>query len=411
MLKDSFIILKKELRRIFTDRKLLFMLVVLPLGMLPLMYSFMGRADRSRNAEIAAYRPRISIHVPATSREGAGVILAALESLDAELVTVQESRIDSVRQLVSDKEMELLLVLPPAMDEPVGEYPSFDISVYHNSTGDYSQHALGNVAALFKGLNDSLVGGRVVGAGLPPGILTAVTVNSGMPQGSYDLAAEGSLMGKIIGVMVPFFIVIYLFANAMKVGLDTVAGEKERGTLAVLLVNQVDRLSIVLGKMLSVMIAAMVGAVSSVIGLKIASGYLLEMMSDGGQTVSGYTMGTADILQFGVIVLPLAVLISGIVLLVSTWARNLKEGQGMIMPVYLAVMVVGLTTMQSSETPPSWMRIAPVFNSLVVLKEIFTGGVLWENVAFSAGSSLAAAAVLIFITLRMFNDERILFRM
>lgn len=410
MLNDSIIILKKELRRIFTDRKLLFMLVVLPMGMLPLMYSFMGRADRSRDADIAAFRPRIAIHVPVSSQEGAGVILSALGSMNAEIIPAGVSSLDSMRQLVSEKEIELLLVLPRAMDAPDGDYPSFDISAYHNSTGDYSQHALGNVTAIFQALDDSLVSLRVAGAGLPPGILSAVTVNSGMPPGNYDLAAEGSLMGKIIGVMVPFFIVIYLFANAMKVGLDTVAGEKERGTLAVLLVNQVGRLSIVLGKMLSVMIAAIVGAISSVIGLKIASGYLLEMMSEGGKTVSGYTMGTADILQFGVIVLPLAVLISSIVLLVSTWARNLKEGQGMIMPVYVAVMVMGLTTMQSAETPPGWMRTAPVFNSLVALKDIFTGGVLWQNVFFSAGSSLLAAAVLVFITLKMFNDERILFR-
>ncbi len=89
-------------------------------------------------------------------------------------------------------------------------------------------------------------------------------------------------------------------------------------------------------------------------------------------------MGTADILQFGVIVLPLAVLISSIVLLVSTWARNLKEGQGMIMPVYVAVMVMGLTTMQSAE-PSGLDADSAGVQFPGCLKDIFTGGVLWET--------------------------------
>ncbi len=120
-------------------------------------------------------------------------------------------------------------------------------------------------------------------------------------------------------------------------------------------------------------------------------------------------MGTADILQFGVIVLPLAVLISSIVLLVSTWARNLKEGQGMIMPVYVAVMVMGLTTMQSAETLRAGCGQRRCSIPWLPEGHLHRRSAL-GNVFFSAGSSLLAAAVLVFITLKMFNDERILFR-
>jgi len=53
----------------------------------------------------------------------------------------------------------------------------------------------------------------------------------------------------------------------MQVGIDTVSGEKERGTLAILLVNQVDRASIILGKLLAVVCASFASAISSVVGL------------------------------------------------------------------------------------------------------------------------------------------------
>ena len=404
------IILKKELRRIFTDRKLLFMLVVLPLVMLPLMYSFMGRASKSRRNDIAEYHSRIAVLVNENSVDCADMLFTALEPMNTLLFLIEEAQMDSVSQLVTEGDMEAILVVPEGADSHLGSGLPVELSVYHNSTADYSESALQQLFMFIGMLNESLVAERISEAGLSPDVLTAVSMNSGTDPGVYDLAGEGSLTGKIIGMMVPFFIVIYLFANSMKVGLDSVAGEKERGTLAILLVNQVGRLSIVLGKMLSVMTAAIAGAVSSAIGLKIASGYLIDMTSDGSGSVSEFTMGTMDFLQFGIIVIPLAILVSSIVLLVSTFARNVKEGQGMIMPVYVAVMVMGITTMQSGDIPPGWMRIAPIFNSLVVMKDVFLNNAIWQNILFSTGTSLVFSALLIFITLRMFNNERILFR-
>ncbi len=409
MLKDSMIILKKELRRIFTDRRLLFMLVVLPLVMLPLMYSFMGRANRSRQSDIAQYRSRVAVLVPDDSELGAEAILEALYEMNTDIFFINENELDSAMVQVTGKDLELLIVFPPGMDT-AQDASSFDITAYHNSTADYSEFALEQFTFMLSILNDSLVKERIAEHGLSPEILSALTVNASMEPGAVDLAGEGSLMGKIIGMMVPFFIVIYLFANAMKVGLDSVAGEKERGTLAVLLVNQVGRLSIVLGKMMSVMTAAIVGAVSSAIGLKIASRYLIDMVSTGGETVADYTMNTMDFLQFGVLVIPLAVLISSIVLLVSTFAKNVKEGQGIVMPVYLLIMVMGMTTMQSGDIAPHWMRLTPVFNTLAALKDIFMKTAVWGDILFAMGTSLFLSAVLIFITLRMFNNERILFR-
>ena len=47
--------------------------------------------------------------------------------------------------------------------------------------------------------------------------------------------------GKALGMMLPYFITILLFAGAMGIGTDMIAGEKERGTMASLLVTPVKR--------------------------------------------------------------------------------------------------------------------------------------------------------------------------
>ena len=53
--------------------------------------------------------------------------------------------------------------------------------------------------------------------------------------------------------MLPYFITILLFAGAMGLGVDMITGEKERGTMASLLVTPVKRSSIVLGKVFALM--------------------------------------------------------------------------------------------------------------------------------------------------------------
>ncbi len=272
MFKDSLIIMRKELRRMFTDRRLLFMLVVLPLVMLPLMYSFMGKANEARRTEINSYESRIAVCTGVGGGEVSELFLGSLDALNARIETSDISQIDSLKQRVIDKDIELLIVMPDSMNGNILENSVFDMSIFYNSTGDYSKFAFDQVDAAFAAVNELIVRQRIIDNGMSEDMLSAYTINQYLAADeTADLAEEGSVMGKLIGVMMPFFIVIYLFANSMKVGLDSVAGEKERGTLAILLVNQVGRLSIVLGKMISVMVAAIVGAVSSAIGLRIAS--------------------------------------------------------------------------------------------------------------------------------------------
>jgi sodium transport system permease protein len=408
MLSDSMIILKKELKRIFTDRRTLFFLVVLPLVMLPAMYSVMAKMGEAKDADIASYRFSICLCEGEGNSQAAVPFIQALSELNCNLSMVERSELDDVRQSITDRERELLIVMPDGFGDSLEACETFDIAIYYNSTSDYSEYALDQSHQALYGLTDTIVRERVTGRGVCEDVLSVFTIN-GSPR-QYDLAPEGSVIGKVIGILLPFFILIYLFANSMKVGLDSVAGEKERGTLAIQLVNQVDRLAIVIGKMLSVMTAAIVGAASSVIGLIIASRYFISMFGDTGPAMSGYSMTTLSIIQFAVVTVPLAVLVASIVLIVSTYARNSKEGQGIIMPIYFVVMIMGIASMQAGDVAPRWMTSTPVFNSLIALRSIFMHDAAWSSIMAAALSSIAVSAVLIYVTLRMFSSEKILFR-
>ncbi len=408
MLRDSLIILRKELKRIFTDRRMVVFLVVLPMVILPVMYSIMAKMGQAKQSDIASYTSTICLF----PGQGNDVVTQrfedALSQLNTRIELVEPSMIDSVRKEVVNKDRELLVVLPDSIVKNLSDWSTFDIGLYYNSTGDYSEYAFEQARAVLDSLSDQIVRERVASTGMSDEILTVFTVNQGEQR--YDLAEPGSVIGKVISILLPFFLIIYLFANSMKVGLDSVAGEKERGTLAILLVNQVSRLSIVIGKMLSVMVAAIVGAASSVLGLIIGSRYFISMFGAAGGALQHYSMGTGELVQFAIVTVPLAILISSIVLIVSTYSRNTKEGQGIVMPLYFVVMIMGVATMQSGDVPPSWMQNTPIFNSLLTLKTIFMHSALWSDILAACLSSVVLSAVLIYLTMKMFSNEKILFR-
>lgn len=408
MFSDSLIILKKELKRIFTDRRMVIMLVLVPLIMLPAMYSIMAKMGQARDSNIASFRSTICIYEGTGNEDVMGPFIDALSSFNTSLELVQLEELDAVKQAITDKEKELLLVMPDNFHESLASCSTFDIAIYSNSTADYSEYACNRVIEAMTVLSEDIVRERIMERDMSEEILSVFTINEALIQ--YDLAKKGSVVGKVISIILPFFIILYLLINSMHVGLDTVAGEKERGTLAVILVNQVDRLSIVIGKMMSVMIAAIVGAASSVIGLIIASRYFMGMFGASGAAISSYSMSSIHILQFTIVIIPLAVLVASMVLIVSTYARNTKEGNGMMMPVYFVVMIVGMATMQTGDVPPKWMLSTPVFNSLLVLKDIFMQDAAWSTIIAASLSSVVLSAVFIYLTLKMFRKEKILFR-
>jgi sodium transport system permease protein len=411
MFRDSLIILNKELKRIFTDRRMIMLLVAVPLLLLPLMYSVMAHIEQAKTKEIKTHRVDIFVY-PGKQNDSPvfDEFHNGLTELNAGLNIIPFSQIRIAKNQITEKEAELLVVFPDSLQRSFDEMNSFDIQMFYNSTSDYSSHSYLKATHIFDNISNKLLAERLGKMEISGEVLTPFTVNETVTPQQANLAKKGSTAGKLLGTMLPFFILIYLFSNSMTVGTDTVAGEKERGTLAILLVNQVDRLSIVVGKILSVMCAAFVGAASSVAGLIVASGFFISMFGESMDKLGGFVLHAKDYLQFAIVLVPAAMVIVAIVMVFSTYARNVKEAQGMIMPVYFIIMIMGISSMTMGDNMAEWMKLTPIMNSLIALKSIFMKSATWGNVLFSSFSCLVLAAILIYFMLKMFKDERILFR-
>ena len=138
---------------------------------------------------------------------------------------------------------------------------------------------------------------------------------------------EDKVNGKVLGMMLPYFITILLFAGAMGLGVDMITGEKERGTMASLLVTPVKRSSIVLGKVFALMALTGISSVIYVAAMVACMPIMAKTM--GGNIGDGFkiSMDVKQIIMLGALLIALSFLYSTLIALVSDFCKINERGK------------------------------------------------------------------------------------
>ena len=108
--------------------------------------------------------------------------------------------------------------------------------------------------------------------------------------------------------------------------------------------------------------------------------------------------------------IPIAVLGAGLLLTVSTYARNQKEMQTYLAPILLVITVLAMTTMFLKVETPLFWAIVPVANAAMVVKQALEGVTSLPFLLVASLTSLAYAALAVFVASRAFQKESILLK-
>ena len=184
----------------------------------------------------------------------------------------------------------------------------------------------------------------------------------------YDVANQEDTSVQIISSLVPFLLITFLFTGAMSICSESIAGEKERGTIATLLITPTKRSEIAIGKITSLAITGLVSALISFLGLILS---LPKLMGSDTISLSAYNF-TSVIAIFGIIVVTV-LLFTTILTLVSTYAKSVKEATSYSTPIMIIVMLIGLSNfMTNQSTTNSLLYLIPIYNSIQSLIEVFS---------------------------------------
>ena len=381
-------IMKKELARFFGDKRTVAG-VLLPGVLIYVLYSFMGTAMGSvfgvaEDASIQAVRLPQSI-------------AAAADSAGMALTEGSEADLPAAKALVTEQELDLLGVLPEAFDQAVADYnvasgePAPLVEVYYNSVSTTSQSAY----MAFTGLLDSY----------ESLLANKFDVNAG--EGGYDLATAEDSTGAFFAMMMPMLLMIFLYSGCSAVAPESIAGEKERGTIATMLVTPIRRSDIAVGKILALAVITVLSGASSALGTILA---LPKLMGGAAGEMDAAIYGIREYLLLAAVILSTVLLLVTLVALLSAFARTVKEAQSYAVPLMILVMVLGITGMFGGGASQNLAMYAiPLYNSVQCIVGIFSFSVLGSGVAVTAAVNGAATLLGVFILTRMFNSEKIIF--
>lgn len=375
-------IIKKEFDRFFRDKRMVFTTLLLPGLLIYVMYSLMG-AGFARSESVPDAPSCCVVHLPNSFQP-------IFSSLNFELTETDAP--ESEKEKIQNKELDLLVVFPADFDAAIAagsETPN--IVVYYNSTSDSSSAAYSMVIAAAEQMESSLA--------------NIFDVNKGIENP--DLATESDIASYMLASLVPMLIIMMLFSACVSVAPESIAGEKERGTIATLLVTPVSRRDIAIGKIISLSVFALLSGLSSFLGIMLSLPKLL------GQDVPGIGMDLYGGQEYVCLLCTIAtsvLLIVSMISAISACAKTVKEAATAASPLMIFGSLAGIVPMFSINfSSPAW-RLIPIFNSALCLNDIFAFDYTMTNIAITCVSNIIYMVVFVFMLTKMFNSEKIMFQ-
>ncbi|MDY0370758.1 MAG: ABC transporter permease subunit [Sphaerochaetaceae bacterium] len=380
MFKDAFIIFRKELKNFFKDQRTIISTFLLPALLLPVLFIGMGTV----------------MHAMESKAQQTTFTVALEGNHDPRLTTLMADKLSYT--LGEPQEAEIVITFPPHYLAGTRA----QVLVTYDSSSSKIEYASQRLVGALQEYNTLLADNLLSLYGLAGDDLQSLDIRL------IDIAPSAVQSGgAVLALLVPYFLIIFLFSGSMNAGLDTTSGEKERGSLAVLLVNQVSRTAIAWGKILFVSVISLCAAMATFVGLLITLLFSLDGMSLTGASTSAYVMSGSSLVALVLLLITTALFAAAVVTVVGCFAKTVKEGSSYIIPLYMVVVLAGVTTMYMDPSELIALYLIPIVNTIFVMKESFMGMVNPLHLVVTILSNLCFAYVGALVVARLFNSERI----
>jgi len=400
-LRNIGIVYRKELREALRDRRTVIASIVIPLLLFPLLSVGFGSLVAGIVNKTEEASPKIMV---VGGEDSPGVLAALKATPKVEIVPASPNWKD----LVVDKAIPVAVEIPPGFDKGLADQKKLEVTIYNYSGELKSDIAAGKIDKALKAYRDEVVKSRVVAQKLPPGVLDPFDVTQ-----KNIAPPEKSGAALFFGGFIAYIVVFLCFNGGMHPAIDLTAGEKERGTMETILSSPISRAHLVIGKFLLVLTTALATAALSVISMGISFAIVNALHTStiqAGKEGMEMHIGVGAALSVFLMAIPLAVLFSSILLMIASFAKTYKEAQTYIVPFMFFVIIPAIAAMLPGIDLNAKLALVPILNVSLLCKELVIGTYHWNLIAIIFISTCAYASVALFLAVKMFQRESVLFR-
>lgn len=209
----------------------------------------------------------------------------------------------------------------------------------------------------------------------------------------------------LILFLLPYLILLGLIQGSMNYAIEITTGEKERNTLATTLSLDIPSALVAGSKMVVVSVFSIFFLILNIGSLVITFALFPEMTGGAGLRMDGPLL-----LRLIIIMFPLTLLFAALLVLLGIYARNQKEAGIYAMPLMMAVIFIGFTANVFDANTPTAIFAVPIIGHVAAIKQALLGVFNVPGNVLLFATTTAVLAVIVFITMKMFRREEVLFR-
>jgi len=334
------------------------------------------------------------LNLPVLGLENAPSLVAFLRQQD---VVIEPAPANPQAAVIAG-DVNVVLVIPAeyADDFTAGERAS--VQLVFDSSRQSAMPDIQRIREILQGYDRYIGVLRLSLRGVSPDVTQVVMIEE------VDTATPQS-QALIFISMLPYFIIFAIFNGASPVITDATAGERERGSLEPLLINPIPRGWVAIGKMLAAVPFALANLVITLAGFA-AIFQVLPIEEMIGVQI-GLDVGA--LLSIFVTCLPIVFLACAIQTLIASFTRTTKEAGTYLPFVGLIPSLPGLALAFLPVKPALWTMLIPTFGQQILINQFLRAEpILVSNLVISAVVTLAAAAVITFGAIKLYENERII---
>ena len=392
----------KELRESLRDRRTLFVALLLPVLLYPLMMLAVGPLvsrqkqkllDEAQSVVVTGGMPKFAEVVgQITGPDGKKVF-------DTSTLTFTHS--DTPEADLEAGRIALWVEIYGTEEDLRGNRP-MRVTVHRDGTSDDSLAAEKKFNALLEAWSEAVLNLREEAMGLPPDWHRPIDAKVA------DVASPERRAAFLFGKMLAFVLVVLTLSSSFYPAVDAVAGEKERGTMETLLVAPCGRAELVLGKFVAVLTVTLAAATLNLASMGFTLGPLMGQLAP--EVGTGLVVTPPVLVGILALLVPLSALFSAVSLALSTLARSVKEAQHYLTPLFVVVMPLAMVVVLPDIPLTAQLAPLPVTNAVLFFRDLLLGKTEAGTTVLVMLSTFAYAALALWGCVALFLREETLFR-
>lgn len=385
-MKALLIVWKKELKELVRDRKTLMLSLLMGPILAPVLIIGLAKIGESKAQE----QMEQALEVAIVGAERAPNLVEWLHGQGIE----QKQVADPDAAIRSQSEDAYLKIGDDYAEQWSDGEPAL-VEIVHDSTRRDSEIPVRRLENALQRYNQTVGALRLLSRGINPQVAAPLMVSH------KDLSTPEARGATLAAAMLPYMLILFAFLGSIQLVVDTTAGERERQSLEPLLATPARRGALVSGKIAAACSVGVLALLLTLLGFKVGAelaGGISRQMAVGGR----------EIAMMMLILLPMVFLGGTLLTCIAAGAKSVKEAQSYMGVLVLLPMIPTLILMVNPVKDALWMFAVPFLaQNQMLLKVIRSEPISLEQWAVYLGAGIAIVAVLWYVSVRRYHQEKL----